>query len=316
LNIDAPDDVAEQLEEIARAVARRGIEVRRVGGPEDLNGLTDRAAYWYGGPLVSSRLTSRLAIGLLEPEDAWLPSLGRRYTGRRIEAATLEAAWALTRPAFVKPPSDKSFPAQVYLDGSHLPSRGAGLAPETPALISDVMSLACEYRLFLLDGAVAAASRYAVFGRLDVAPLEGDPREREVRAFAATLTRRLRYSLPSAVVVDIGLAADPDTGRERWVVVEANMAWFAHCYAADPDRVLDVVLRSAGPLKDIAEKDFGHLRSRARWQMQLGPRDPRSYPSDRHDLYAANPARAGGGRSDARGVTMRKNACPTWAVAV
>jgi hypothetical protein len=225
LNIDAPDDVAEQLEEIARAVARRGIEVRRVGGPEDLNGLTDRAAYWYGGPLVSSRLTSRLAIGLLEPEDAWLPSLGRRYTGRRIEAATLEAAWALTRPAFVKPPSDKSFPAQVYLDGSHLPSRGAGLAPETPALISDVMSLACEYRLFLLDGAVAAASRYAVFGRLDVAPLEGDPREREVRAFAATLTRRLRYSLPSAVVVDIGLAADPDTGRERWVVVEANMAW-------------------------------------------------------------------------------------------
>ena len=82
-----------------------------------------------------------------------------------------------------------------------------------------------------------------------------------MRAFATMLTRCLRYSLPSAVVVDIGLASDPGTGRERWVVVEANMAWFAHCYAADPSRVLDVALRSAGPLKDITETDFEHLRA-------------------------------------------------------
>jgi hypothetical protein len=124
------------------------------------------------------------------------------------------------------------------------------------------MTLAAEYRLFLLDGQVIAASRYAVHGRLDTAPLEGDPREREARAFAAILTRQRRYSLPSAVVVDIGLARDPETGRERWVVVEANMAWFAHCYAADADQVLEVVLRSAGPLKGIAETDFEYLRSR------------------------------------------------------
>jgi hypothetical protein len=124
------------------------------------------------------------------------------------------------------------------------------------------MSFAAEYRLFVLDGEVAAASRYAVHGRLDVAPLPGDAREREVRAFAAMLTRRLRYSLPSAVVVDVGLGCGPDdAGRERWVVVEANMAWFVHCYAADPDRVLEVVLRSAGPLEDVRETDFGHVHA-------------------------------------------------------
>jgi len=39
------------------------------------------------------------------------------------------------------------------------------------------------------------------------------------------------------------------------------MAWFAHSYAADPDRVLDVVLRSAGPLVNVAEGDFGFLRA-------------------------------------------------------
>jgi len=36
---------------------------------------------------------------------------------------------------------------------------------------------------------VAAASRYAVYGRLDTAPLEADPREREVRAFATMLNQ-------------------------------------------------------------------------------------------------------------------------------
>lgn len=261
LLLGAPTTSTAEL--LAQAAIRRDLEVRPVSGPDDLNGLTGRAAYWFGGPLAASRVTDRLGIGLLEPEDDWLPRLGRRYTGRRIESATLSEAWMLTKPAFVKPPSDKSFPAHVYPDGTYLPSFGDGFAPDTPVLISDVICLDREYRLFLLDREVTAASRYAVHGRLDVAPLEGDLCEREVRAFAAMLTRRLRFSMPSAVVVDIGLAADLDTGHRRWVVVEANMAWFAHCYAADPDRVLDVVLRSAGPLKDIAEGDLGHLRARA-----------------------------------------------------
>lgn len=245
---------------LAHAATRRGLGVRRVAGPEDLIGCAGRAAYWYGGPRAAGRVVGRLGIGLLEPEDGWLPELGRRYTGRRVETAALSDAWALTEPAFIKPPSEKSFPARVYRDGTDLRRQSGALAADTPVLISEVMGCAAEYRLFLLDGAVAAASRYAVDGRLDVAPLPGDAHEREVRAFAAMLIRRLRCSLPSAVVVDVGLGHDPDTGRGRWVVVEANMAWFAHCYAADSDRVLDVVLRSAGPLRDVRETDLGYLR--------------------------------------------------------
>ena len=217
--------------------------------------------YWYGGPLAADRVAREFGIGLLEPDDNWLPWLGRRLTGRRIKAATLADAWSLKGPAFVKPPSVKSFAARVYADGSDLPCVGEGLMPETPVLISEVVSLAAEYRLFLLDGEVVAASRYAVHGQFDAAPLDGDAREREVRAFAKTVARR-RYSLPSGVVVDIGLARDPSTGRGRWVVVEANMAWFAHCYTADPDRVLDVVLRAAGPLANIAAGDFSYLHAR------------------------------------------------------
>jgi ATP-grasp domain, R2K clade family 2 len=246
---------------LADAAARRGLEVRRLEGPGDLAILAGRPTYWYGGPLAAGRSVNALGIGLLEPQDDWLPRIGRRFTGRRIELATLAEAWALKTSAFVKPPSEKSFPASIYPGGSHVLRAGDGLPPETPALISQVVSLVAEYRLFLLDRQIATGSRYMVYGRLDPAPLAGDSREREVRAFAQTLARHQRFSLPSAVVVDVGLARDPDTGRERWVVVEANMAWFAHCYAADPDRVLDVVLASAGPLANVTEGDFGFLRA-------------------------------------------------------
>lgn len=217
--------------------------------------------YWYGGPLAADYVVREFGIGLLEPDDAWLPWLGRRFTGRSIKAATLGEARLLRGPAFVKPPSAKSFPARVYSDGSHLPREGGELTPDTPVLISEVVTLVAEYRLFLLDGELTTASRYAVHGQLDAGPLDGDPRERDVRAFAKTLAC-WRHTLPSGVVVDIGLARDPLTGRERWVVVEANMAWFAHCYTADPDRVLDVVLRSAGPLTNIAASDFAFLQAR------------------------------------------------------
>jgi len=110
---------------------------------------------------------------------------------------------------------------------------------------------------------IAAGSRYAVYGRLDVAPLDGDPREREVRRFTQGLLVTVGESLPSAVTVDVGLIQDPDTGHERWAVVEANMPWFSHSYAARADTVLDVVLRAAGPRGQVSPCDAPFLRASA-----------------------------------------------------
>ncbi|WP_329315833.1 ATP-grasp domain-containing protein [Streptomyces sp. NBC_01262] len=165
---------------------------------------------------------------------AWLPE---EFTGRRIELTTLSEAWALRRPVFVKPPSAKSFPAAVYADGSRLPRTGEGVGPDTPALVSDVVTFAAEYRLFVLDHRVVAGSRYAVHGRLGTAP----------RRLAERLLASVGESLPSGVTVGVGLVQDPDTGHERWAVVEGNMPWFSHSYTVRVDAVLDVVLRAAGP---------------------------------------------------------------------
>ncbi|MFD8871831.1 ATP-grasp domain-containing protein [Streptomyces sp. NPDC059590] len=248
---------------LSEAAARRGMDVLVLSGPRGLDEAAGRPVHWYGGPRTADRVAARLGLGLLEPPDAWLARLPREFTGRKVELTTLAAARAARGPVFVKPPSDKSFPAAVYGHGSRLPRSGEGVGPHTPVLVSEVVMFAVEYRLFVLEGWIAAGSRYAAHGRLDVAALDRDPHERAVRGFAGRLLAAVGDSLPSAVTLDVGLVRDPDTGRERWAAVEANMAWFSHSYAAEADAVLDVVLRAAGPRALVAPADRGFLRPAA-----------------------------------------------------
>jgi hypothetical protein len=63
-----------------------------------------------------------------------------------------------------------------------------------------------------------------------------------VLGFAGQLLAAHAETLPSAVVVDIGMIRAAD-GRENPAVIEANMAWASGHYACEPDRALDVVLR-------------------------------------------------------------------------
>ncbi|TXS26498.1 DUF4343 domain-containing protein [Streptomyces sp. adm13(2018)] len=243
------------MELLAAEAAGRGMDVRAA---EEV-GAAAGPAYWYGGPTAGARMAARLGFALLEPTDEWLSELPEEFTGREVRTATVLDAWALDRPAFVKPPRDKSFPADVYPDGSRLP---ADLDPATPVLLSDVVTFAAEYRLFLLDGRIAAGSRYAVFGRLDPLPLDRHGHlAGEIAEFVDRLVAAAGPSLPSAVVVDVGQLLDPYRPGHRWAVVEANMAWFSHAYAAEPAPVLDVVLRAAGPRELVSPADLTFVRS-------------------------------------------------------
>ncbi|MFJ7590685.1 ATP-grasp domain-containing protein [Streptomyces sp. NPDC097617] len=134
--------------------------------------------------------------------------------------------------------------------------RGPALRPD---LVSDIVCFAREYRLFVLDGAVHDGSRYAVGPRLDPAPLDLDPYAADVRAFAAELLAAADGSLPSAAVVDVGLLEEGG-----WAAIEANPAWASGGYACDPDRVLDVVLRAAGPRNESAPADLPLARTAQR----------------------------------------------------
>ncbi|MBT2489378.1 ATP-grasp domain-containing protein [Streptomyces sp. ISL-96] len=236
------------------------IEVLPFPGQARAMGQQRRGGHYYGGPVFAAGVADELGVALLEPADEWLSTLPREFTGREITLATLGAARHLPHPAFIKPPSDKSFPADVYADGSALPT-GPELSPDLPVQISEVVSWAAEFRLYILDGEVRAGSQYATFGRLDAAPLEGHCHQDAVLEFADHLLATCARTLPSAVVVDVGLLGG---APQAWAVVEANMAWFSSCYAADPDRALDVVLRAAAPRSELAERDRRFRRNRRR----------------------------------------------------
>lgn len=168
------------MELLAGEAAQRGMVVLAA----EETGEAVGPAYWYGGPVAGARLAGRLGFALLEPADDWLPRLPEEFTGRKVRAATLADAWAVDRPTFVKPPRDKSFAADVYDDGSRLPT---DLDPATPVLLSEVVTFAAEYRLFLLDGRIAAGSRYAVFGGLTPARSTGTGRSQGSSPSSSTI---------------------------------------------------------------------------------------------------------------------------------
>ncbi|MEU9048326.1 MULTISPECIES: ATP-grasp domain-containing protein [unclassified Kitasatospora] len=276
---------------IAPRINETGLQLRTSAGRRGLRAcvatswqapreLLGTRVHVYGGPLFGDAVGRELGLGLLEPAADWLTRLPLALTGRRVTSTTLAEARRLRRPAFVKPPVDKLFAARVYPDGSALPGP-AVLDGDIPVLVSEVVRFGAEYRLFVLDGAVRAGSRYAVDGELSVAPLVAagvpdgtsageaaevpagmsaevpDGRSAEVLAFTRDVlaASAAEAPLPSAAVVDVGL-----TENGRWAVVEANAAWASGGYAADPDAILDVVLRSGGPAAQLPSTDRPFLR--------------------------------------------------------
>ncbi|MFE2541792.1 ATP-grasp domain-containing protein [Actinacidiphila glaucinigra] len=159
---------------LAAAAHRRGMATRTLPTwrvPQDSADAVGPSLY--AGPLFADAVAADLGLGLLEADEDWLARLPLELVGRDVRFTTVAEARALRRPAFVKPPNDKSFPARVYPDGSGLPGPDA-VDDDAPVLVSDIVAFAAEYRLFLLDGQVVTGSRYATGGGLDVAPLTGD----------------------------------------------------------------------------------------------------------------------------------------------
>ncbi|MFI6849204.1 ATP-grasp domain-containing protein [Kitasatospora sp. NPDC050467] len=240
--------------QLRTAAGRRGLRAHTATAWRAPAELLGASVHVYGGPLFGDAVGGAFGLGLLQPPDDWPALLPRELTGRPLSLTTLAEARRLRRPMFLKPPGDKLFPAKVYPDGSGLPGPDA-LDDDTPVLASEVVRFLREYRLFVLDGEVRTASRYAVDGDLDVAPLDEDRYRAEVTAFAADVLAASAGTLPSAVVIDVG----PLDGG-RWAVVEANAAWASGGYACTPDSVLDVVLRAGGPAAGLPAADRPYCR--------------------------------------------------------
>lgn len=204
--------------------------------PDRLLSVSDPVLYLEA--LFGPVLAEQFGLRLLEPPDDWLPRLPEIYRKRKIALISLRSARAISDPAFIKPPNDKSFPAKVYL-GAELPE---GYDEDSSVLVAEVVKWEKEFRCFFLDRQPQTLSIY----------LRGNELQRE-NGFAAsqseleeaeTFARKVlldpRVDLPKAAVIDVGVICD-----RGWAVVELNSAWGSGIYGCDPEKVLQVLRHSA-----------------------------------------------------------------------
>lgn len=217
-----------------RAAIARGWSVTRARGIRHPD-IDDPEIVICAEALYATTMAQALGRRLLEPGENWLAELPREFTQRTISLTTLGAARRLTAPAFVKPPNDKSFAAEVYQTGASLP---AEFPDDMTVLVAEPVQWEVEFRCFCLDGKVRTLSPYLRAGVLAkhggyAASLD---ELQAVTAFAEQVLAAASGTTPRALVLDVGQI----TGR-GWAVVEANSAWGAGIYGCDPEAVLDVI---------------------------------------------------------------------------
>ena len=225
----------EDTQALWRAAVRLGWKTERLTGwrvPESLQTLPD--SILYGEALFGPSLAEQLGLVLLSPPDDWLVRLPFEHKLRRIELTTLEAARSNPDAAFVKPPSDKSFPADVY----HGPELPADYPDDMPVLVSDVVTWEKEFRCFVLDRKLCTYSIYSRYGDLQSDSGYSSSRDEEeaLEQFMSRLLADPRVDLPRATVVDAGVIES-----RGWACVEQNAAWGAGIYGCDPAAVLEVI---------------------------------------------------------------------------
>src|SRR5262249_2544025 len=146
--------------------------------------------------LFGPALAEQLGLRLPEPPVDWLPRLPEKYRKRWVYLTTLGRARTLTESAFIKPPNDKSFPAQVYA-GTGLPRE---YEDDSPVLVAEVVAWEKEFRCFVLDRQPRTTSIYLRGGQLqrehDFAQSEVE--EAEALGFIRSLLQDTSVELPRA----------------------------------------------------------------------------------------------------------------------
>lgn len=232
----------EDAQELWRGGIQLGWNVQRVHGwkiPE-VN-VADVAVY--AEPLLATHVARALGLELLEPANDWLPSLPESWRKRAASLATMKEARSCVEPRFIKSAGGKEFDARSYESGKDLP-RGEMIADSLPVLIQEIVHWEVEYRCFVSEGTVKAASSYWRHGKVsrDENGVWSADELSEAIEFCNSLLRDPKVFALDACVIDVGII------RERgWAVIECNAAWSSGIYGCDGAAVLPVLRRACRP---------------------------------------------------------------------
>lgn len=220
--------------------------------------LPTRDLAFYGEPLLGAHVAEALKLRLIEPQLDWLTTVPSEYLRREVKFGTLAEARKLATRAFVKPADDKAFRARVYANGTELDASEL-YEPTLPVLIIEPISLALEYRCFVLERTVQTFCLYCREAEVTEIAATDDPVAGEAASFTQSILDDQRVFLPPAVVLDVGRL---DSGH--WVIIECNPAWGSGIYACDPAKVLPVLKRACIPLERSIDEDERNFVKRTR----------------------------------------------------
>jgi ATP-grasp domain, R2K clade family 2 len=225
----------EDSQALWKAAVSLGWQVDRLATwriPEHLKSLTEPV--FYGEALFGPTLAEQLGLNLLNPPEDWLVRLPFEFKRRTITLSTMGEAKMSVIAAFVKPPNDKSFPADIYR-GAELPTE---YPDEMPVLVSEVVRWEKEFRCFILNRSLRTYSLYARFGVIqrETEFASTHDEDQQMEDFLSLLLADSRVDLPAATVIDVGIIEGIG-----WACVEQNAAWGAGIYGCNPTAVLEVL---------------------------------------------------------------------------
>ena len=232
----------EDAQALWSACARLGWKVQRVHGWKvpavDIGPVAIHAE-----PLLAMHIAQTLGLELIEPAIDWLPSIPEHWRKRSAVLTTMKAARECTDPQFIKSAAGKEFDARVYDSGKDLP-HGKMVADSLPVLVQEIVQFDVEYRCFVYDKTVKAASSYWRNGK--------DPRDEnghwaddelpQAMQFCNAFLSDSNVRVPDACVIDVGMIQ-----RKGWAVIESNAAWSSGIYGCDGAAALPVLLRACRP---------------------------------------------------------------------
>jgi hypothetical protein len=165
----------------------------------------------YGNDTFALVLAQVMDVELLSPDDALLARLSPEWTQRKVSIRQLTTLQPADFPCFAKPVIAKQFQAGIFQTLAAFSSITEGLELVTEILISEIVVLSCEVRVFVLDNVVQAIAVY-----------EGDGDLQSAMEFATQCIREIGSLLPRTYVMDLGFSLE-----KGWFVVEFNAVWGA-----------------------------------------------------------------------------------------
>jgi hypothetical protein len=232
----------DDAQELWRGSVRLGWSVHRVHGwkvPQV--DVADVAVY--AEPLLATHIAHTVGLELLEPTTDWLPSIPECWRKRSVLLTSMNEARDCKERRFIKSAGGKEFDARVYDSGKDLP-RGEMIGDLLPVLIQEVVQWDVEYRCFVSDRSVKAASSYWRHGK--------ESRNQDGIWSASELSEAVEFCnmflldpkvrAPDACVIDVGSIQ----GR-GWAVIECNAVWSSGIYGCDGAAVLPVLHRACKP---------------------------------------------------------------------